>query len=112
MIASALCSLNFSRLPGTKKKPGYLLPKWYGKPGDAEKFAETIADRLGGPQGNFVYFAIALVDNCSPTNLHSSSAFLLAREGCTRVEDSLASVTQRTDMCLKWWYGQNAEVFG
>jgi hypothetical protein len=42
----------------------YLLPKWYGKPGDAEKFAETIADRLGGPEGDFVYFTVALVDNC------------------------------------------------
>jgi len=42
----------------------YLLPKWYGKPGDAEIFAQTIADHLGGPEGNLVYFEIALLDNC------------------------------------------------
>ena len=42
----------------------YLLPKWYGKPGDAETFAQTIADRLGGPDGDLVYFEIALIDNC------------------------------------------------
>lgn len=42
----------------------YLLPKWYGKPGDAETFAQTIADRLGGPEGDLVYFEIALADNC------------------------------------------------
>ncbi|MGB9432312.1 MAG: DUF4034 domain-containing protein [Candidatus Acidiferrum sp.] len=42
----------------------YLLPKWYGKPGEAETFAQTIADRLGGPEGDLIYFEIALVDNC------------------------------------------------
>ena len=42
----------------------YLLPKWYGKPGDAETFAQTIADRLEGPDGDLVYFEIALIDNC------------------------------------------------
>jgi len=42
----------------------YLLPKWYGEPGDAEAFAQTIADRLGKPEGDAVYFEIALNDNC------------------------------------------------
>ncbi len=42
----------------------YLLPKWYGKPGEAETFAQTIADRLGGQEGNAVYFEIALLENC------------------------------------------------
>lgn len=42
----------------------YLLPKWYGKPGDAERFAQMIADRLGGSEGDLLYFEIALIDNC------------------------------------------------
>lgn len=42
----------------------YLLPKWYGKPGEAESFAQTIADRIGGPEGDFVYLRIAYDLNC------------------------------------------------
>jgi hypothetical protein len=42
----------------------FLLPKWYGKPGDAEAFAQTAADRINGPEGNAIYFDIALIDNC------------------------------------------------
>jgi hypothetical protein len=42
----------------------YLLPKWNGKPGDTEAFAQTIADRIGGSEGDFVYFRIALSMNC------------------------------------------------
>jgi len=37
----------------------YLLPKWYGKEGDAAKFAATVADQIGGSEGDFVYFQIA-----------------------------------------------------
>jgi Domain of unknown function (DUF4034) len=42
----------------------YLLPKWHGKPGDTEAFAQTISDRIAGPEGNLVYFEIALAVNC------------------------------------------------
>jgi Domain of unknown function (DUF4034) len=42
----------------------YLLPKWYGKPGDTESFAQSVADRIGGPAGDFVYLQIALHVNC------------------------------------------------
>jgi Domain of unknown function (DUF4034) len=42
----------------------FLLPKWYGKPGESEAFARTIADRIGGPEGDFVYFRIAAGLNC------------------------------------------------
>ena len=42
----------------------YLLPKWYGKPGDSEEFAQSIAERIGGAEGDSVYFRIALSLNC------------------------------------------------
>jgi hypothetical protein len=42
----------------------FLLPKWSGKPGDSEEFAQTIADRIGGSEGDFVYFRVALSLNC------------------------------------------------
>jgi len=38
---------------------GYLLPNWYGERGDAAKFAEESANRLGGKQGDILYFQLA-----------------------------------------------------
>jgi hypothetical protein len=37
----------------------YLLPKWSGQPGDTEHFIEEVSDRLGGDQGDILYFQIA-----------------------------------------------------
>jgi Domain of unknown function (DUF4034) len=37
----------------------YLLPKWDGKPGDAAKFAKASADRIGGDDGDLIYYHIA-----------------------------------------------------
>lgn len=42
----------------------YLLPKWDGAPGDSELFAKNIADRVGGPEGDAIYFQVALSLNC------------------------------------------------
>lgn len=39
----------------------YLLPKWYGKPGEAIAFAKESADRVGGNDGDILYFRIASV---------------------------------------------------
>jgi hypothetical protein len=41
-----------------------LLPKWYGKPGDTERYAAQVADRIGGDEGDAVYFQIAAAINC------------------------------------------------
>jgi hypothetical protein len=45
----------------------YLLPKWYGKTGDSEAFAQSAADRVGGPEGDFIYFQLAASLNCCKT---------------------------------------------
>ena len=42
----------------------YLLPKWYGKPGESEAFAQSIADKLGGQEGDLAYFMIVEDLNC------------------------------------------------
>jgi hypothetical protein len=42
----------------------YLLPKWYGQPGDSEDFLKSISDRIGGAEGDFIYFQIARSLNC------------------------------------------------
>jgi hypothetical protein len=42
----------------------YLLPKWYGKPGDTEAYARQVADAVGGRDGDALYFLIAAHINC------------------------------------------------
>ena len=44
----------------------YLQPKWYGAEGEAEAFADSISQQIGGEEGSFVYFEIATVLNCTP----------------------------------------------
>jgi hypothetical protein len=42
----------------------YLLPKWKGEDGDASRFAEESANRVGGEAGDALYFQIAEVIVC------------------------------------------------
>jgi hypothetical protein len=44
-----------------KQRANYLLPKWYGKPGDAVEFAKNAADHLGSDTGDMIYWEIATV---------------------------------------------------
>jgi hypothetical protein len=41
-----------------------LLPKWSGEDGDASRFAEKAANRMGGEAGDILYFQIAEVIAC------------------------------------------------
>ena len=47
-----------------RAEANYLLPKWYGKPGDTEAYAAQVADALGGREGDALYFLIAAHTNC------------------------------------------------
>jgi hypothetical protein len=42
----------------------FLLPRWYGDPGDAQRFADEISNRLGGARGDMMYFEIAVSMDC------------------------------------------------
>lgn len=42
----------------------FMLPKWYGDPGEVEAFAGQVSDQIGGQQGKFVYFELATVIVC------------------------------------------------
>jgi len=42
----------------------FLLPKWYGKEGEIQAFAEEVSKRLGDPDGSFIYFEIASMLAC------------------------------------------------
>lgn len=53
----------------------YLLPKWHGHPGDSEDYIKSVADRIGGAEGDFVYFRLAMDLNCcgGPGQMHNLS---------------------------------------
>ena len=36
----------------------YLLPQWYGEPGEWERFAQDAANKVGGEQGDIILFAV------------------------------------------------------
>jgi len=55
----------------------FLLPKWYGKEGEARAFANETAERLSAPDGPIVYFEITSLLVC----------------GCGRERDSLAGMS-------------------
>ena len=46
----------------------YLLPKWYGKEGEAEQFADAISSHIGGKAGSIIYFEIAAKLGCHCSN--------------------------------------------
>jgi len=52
-----------------------LLPKWQGEEGDSARFAEQVADRVGGKAGDILYYetAVAIVCACDePEFVHFS----------------------------------------
>jgi hypothetical protein len=42
----------------------YLLPQWYGEPGDIQRFAEEVSARLPEPNSSIVYFQIVSSLSC------------------------------------------------
>ncbi|MGB7189036.1 MAG: hypothetical protein WBD10_02760 [Acidobacteriaceae bacterium] len=68
----------------------YLLPKWYGQPGDTEDFAEKIADRIGGTQGDATYFLVAeyilIIERCDCRNSRAAMSWPRIRKGYAAVE--------------------------
>src|SRR5260370_40591433 len=49
-----------------------LLPKWQGEEGDAARFSEKAADRLGGDAGDILYFQVAAWIVCGCEESESS----------------------------------------
>jgi hypothetical protein len=77
----------------------YLLPRWYGKPGEAEAFAQSIADRVGGQSGNFIYFRIAEAMNCcGAKNMLPALSWDRIKEGFTALEGLYGSINYQRNM--------------
>lgn len=73
----------------------YLLPKWNGKPGQAEAFAEESYRGIGGRQGAFVYFEIATVIYCacSEADQKASLSWPSIKEGFTEMKEQYGTTT-------------------
>ena len=39
----------------SRAKVHYLLPQWYGEPGDIAKFINSVSERIGGDEGAIIY---------------------------------------------------------
>lgn len=66
----------------------YLQPKWYGAPGDLEAFANAISQRIGGEEGEFVYFEIASLFYCGACGNWSNPADMQWR----KIKDGYAAL--------------------
>jgi hypothetical protein len=64
----------------------YLLPKWYGKPGESERYAEQVADQAGGSEGDGTYFMIAAELNCCRATQAPALSWPRVRQGFTALE--------------------------
>jgi len=80
----------------------FLLPKWNGEEGDTAKFAKQVADRIGGKDGDILYFQIAmrLVCACDEPELLNLS-WPRIQKGAVETEDRYgASLINLNGMAL------------
>jgi len=55
----------------------HLLPWWFGKKGDWEQFAKSMADRIGGQNGDILYAQIIwFMDRRSPNNVVDKNPYI------------------------------------
>jgi hypothetical protein len=64
----------------------YLLPKWYGKPGESERYAEQVADQAGSDDGDATYFMIAAELNCCRRTQAPALTWSRVRQGFTALD--------------------------
>jgi hypothetical protein len=92
----ALAARALSQEPGyyyfAVSESNYLLPKWYGKVGDTERYATEVADRIGGDEGDAVYFQIAAAINCCKRTQAPDLSWVRVQRGYAAV-DSLYGAT-------------------
>ena len=76
----------------------YLLPKWYGKPGDTERYAAQVADRIGGDEGDAVYFQIAAAINCCKRTQAPALSWPRVQRGFAAVESLYGSTNRERNV--------------
>jgi hypothetical protein len=76
----------------------YLLPKWYGKLGDTERYAAQVADRIGGDEGDAVYFQIAAAINCCNRTQAPALSWPRVQRGFAAVESLYGSTNHERNV--------------
>jgi hypothetical protein len=76
----------------------YLLPKWYGKPGDTERYAAQVADRIGGDEGDAVYFQIAAAINCCNKTQAPALSWPQVQRGFVAIESLYGSTNHERNV--------------
>jgi hypothetical protein len=76
----------------------YLLPKWYGKPGDTERYAAQVADRIGGDEGDAVYFQIAAAINCCKRTQAPALSWPRVQRGFAAIESLYESTNHERNV--------------
>jgi hypothetical protein len=90
----------------------FLLPKWFGEDGDTAKFAQQSADRIGGNDGDILYFQIAprVVCPCDEPE-HLRMSWPRIRKGAAETEDQYgASLINQNGLALLAVKFQDATV--
>lgn len=73
-----------------------LLPKWGGEEGEMAAFATQAADRLGGADGDMVYYRIATFVNCACDNTNGLNGM-----SWDRIKAGYAAVEKKYGMSLE-----------
>ncbi|MGA2778919.1 MAG: DUF4034 domain-containing protein [Steroidobacteraceae bacterium] len=99
---AALSEQGFANEPGyyyfALAELNYLLPKWFGKPGEARAYAEQIADTVGDADGDAVYFSMAAATNCCVRTEVADLSWARIQRGFSIVEQRYGSTNRQRNV--------------
>ncbi len=79
----------------------YLLPKWYGKPGETEQYAGQVADKTAGEEGNIEYFFIASAMNCCRKSQAPALSWTRVRQGFAALDQQYGTTNHERNI-MAW----------
>ena len=74
----------------------YLKPQWHGEDGDSEKFTEEAADRVGGAQGDILYYQMA----ANLVGCHCTDESQLKRLSWPRIQKGVAELEKQNGVSM------------
>lgn len=80
----------------------YFMPKWHGNPGDFANFTQTMANRVGGKDGDIVYWQIAagILSGCGNCTDGMDLSWIRIRRGYRAlVEKYGEALVRQNEMC-------------
>ncbi|ABF42554.1 hypothetical protein Acid345_3553 [Candidatus Koribacter versatilis Ellin345] len=89
-----------------RERGRYLQRKWYGKSGQFQQFADDIADRIGGDEGDRIYFEIAATCQCAYDQEFKQMKWVRVKRGYEKIQSKYdASLVKMNQMA--WLATQN-----